>query len=220
MGLRRRALGILLASRRLRWPGAKSEPLALPLRVRPAFIALTAIVMVLLALLGFHPTLASRTRINDKILHFVCFGVATGTFVWIWDIDDAARRQFIWRHATAILTGLTCFGVGAIGSEFVQSLVPGKSFQWGDIVANLLGASLGLYIAHRLERQHRRNRELAALYKPLNPEDAYPSDGEDQLAQGSQMFGGTNDVWSGRDSMSEVFALEDADDPSPTGRPG
>ena len=99
--------------------------------------------------------------------------------------------------------------------------------------ANLLGASLGLYIAHRLERQHRRNRELAALYKPLNPEDACsqsasldqsdpadPSDGEDQLAQGSQMFGGTNDVWSGRDSMSEVFALEDADDPSPTGRPG
>ena len=68
MGLRRRALGILLASRRLRWPGAKSEPLALPLRVRPAFIALTAIVMVLLALLGFHPTLASRTRINDKVL--------------------------------------------------------------------------------------------------------------------------------------------------------
>ena len=91
--------------------------------------------------------------------------------------------------------------------------------------ANLLGASLGLYIAHRLERQHRRNRELAALYKPLNPEDACsqsasldqsdpadPSDGEDQLAQGSQMFGGhQSDVW-GRDSMSEIFALDDADD--------
>ena len=68
MGIRRRVLAILLASRRLRWPGAKSEPLALPLRVRPAFIAITAVVMVLLALLGFHPTLASKTRVNDKVL--------------------------------------------------------------------------------------------------------------------------------------------------------
>ena len=154
MGLRRRVLAILLASRRIRWPGAK-ESIALPLRVRPAFIAITAVVMVLLALLGFHPTLAGRTRVNDKVsalaqgrycgpcamrspgarvndsigvadtsqlLHFVCFGVATGSFVWICaslsaggadgpgDIDDAVRRQFIWRHATAILTGLTCFG--------------------------------------------------------------------------------------------------------------
>ena len=55
---------------------------------------------------------------------------------------------------------------------------------------------------------------------PNQPDHADPSDAEDQLAQGSQMFGGTNDVWSGRDSMSEVFALEDADDPSPTNRPG
>lgn len=205
---KRRALKVLLAAKRIKISGAAG----LPLRIRPAFVALTFLTLLILSALGFHPTLASKTRINDKLLHFVCFAIATGCFVWVFEVDTAARRMWIWRHFQALLTGVVCFGFGAIGSEFVQAMLPYKQFDFFDIVANICGASLGLWIATLLERRHRRQRELAALYQPLDPADAYPSDDETELGEG--MVGAQSraqDAW--RDSVSEVFSLgEDEDD--------
>jgi len=141
-------------------------------------------------------------------------------FLWIWDIDESARRIWGWRHASAILTGIVCFGFGAIGSEFIQSLLPYKTFQIGDVIANILGASLGLYLSHALERRHRRRRELARLYTPLNPADGYPSDDEEDAhgpGSGRQLFGASDGrVWD--DSASEIFMLEDDEERSERGQ--
>ena len=38
-----------------------------------------------------------------------------------------------------------------------------KEFQVGDVAANLLGSSLGLYIAYHLERYYRHRREVRHL---------------------------------------------------------
>lgn len=47
-------------------------------------------------------------------------------------------------------------------------LLQWKTFQWGDILANLLGSSLFLYIGVLLRRRARRRSEIAELYQPLS----------------------------------------------------
>ena len=149
---------------------SSSAPL-LPLRIRPAFVILNVLDLIFLGVLGFHPRGQTWIRINDKILHFVCFFLATAMFYMIWDVDEPARASYLWRNASLILTGVTCFLVGGIGSEIVQSLLPYKQFQMGDIIANLLGSSLGLFFSYHLEKRYRARRELERLYAPLDIED-------------------------------------------------
>ena len=160
---------------------SSSSPPLLPLRIRPAFVILNILDLIFLGILGFHPRGQTWIRINDKILHFVCFFLATAMFYMIWDVDEPARASYIWRNASLILTALTCFLVGGIGSEIVQSLLPYKVFQFGDIVANLLGSSLGLFFSYHLEKRYRARRELERLYAPLDIEDYGDlDDGEDE----------------------------------------
>lgn len=63
-------------------------------------------------------------------------------------------------------------------SEFRKYSCQYKTFQLGDILANLAGSSIGLYAAYHVERQYRANREIEPLYAPLGTsmrqdEDAY-----------------------------------------------
>ncbi|GBE81138.1 hypothetical protein SCP_0308640 [Sparassis crispa] len=147
-----------------------------PVRLRPWFLLFTSLVMILLAFLGF-TNLSHSFPLNDKILHFFCLGFATGIFYFIFDVEEDARRIWFWRSSPLIFTGIICFFVGGIMSEFIQSLLPHKEFQVGDVAANLLGSSLGLYIAYQLERYYRHRREISRLYTPLDAEPV-PSDDE------------------------------------------
>jgi len=148
----------------------------MPIRLRPWFIIFTFIVMLVLAFLGF-TNVSNSLPLNDKLLHFMCLGIATGIFYFIFDVEDDARRIWFWRHSPLIFTGTVCFFAGGIISEFVQSTLPYKEFQIGDVVANLLGSSVGLYISYHLEKYYRHRREISQLYRPLDTD--YLSDGED-----------------------------------------
>lgn len=162
---------LLLRSVRLSLlPTSPTSPL-LPLRIRPAFVLLNILILLLLGILGFHPRGQLLIRLNDKLLHFIGFFLATSMFYMIWDVDEPARASYLWRNASLILTSVTCFLVGGIGSEIVQSLLPYKVFQWGDIAANLLGGALGLWFSYQLEKRYRARRELERLYAPLDIEE-------------------------------------------------
>jgi len=152
----------------------------LPIRLRPWFLLFTAFILVLLGLLGISTL---HLPLNDKILHFVCMGTATGVFYWIFDIDEDARRVWLWRYSALIFTFSVCFIVGGIFSEFVQSMLPFKNFEWGDVIANILGSSCGLIVAYTLEKYYRKRREIARLYQPINAdaEDAISDDELDGL---------------------------------------
>ncbi|KAI0259267.1 hypothetical protein BC834DRAFT_907250 [Gloeopeniophorella convolvens] len=181
----RRAFKALMRSHRFTVPGYD-----LPLRVRPWFAVLTILIMLTLALLGL-TNLAHALPLNDKLLHFVCLGIATGVFYFIFDVEEEYRRIWFWRHSPLILTGVVCFLLGGIASEFVQSLLPYKTFQFGDIVANLLGSSIGLYTAYHLERYHRRRREIARLYRPLSASASslqLDEDAEDEVERATPLL--------------------------------
>ncbi|KAJ7632683.1 hypothetical protein FB45DRAFT_913155 [Roridomyces roridus] len=200
----------------------------LPIRLRPFFLIATAIVMLTLAVLGF--TNFSRSLpLNDKALHFLCFCIATGVFYFIFDVEEDSRRIWFWRHAALIFTGVVCFFCGGILSEFVQSMLPYKEFQIGDVVANLLGSSIGLWASYHMERYYRKRREIARLYQPLDVGSMSDSEDEDE-ASGTQLLpthnpapkGGAQkthltNVW---DAREELFGIgDDEDDEFPTPGP-
>ncbi|RDX47938.1 hypothetical protein OH76DRAFT_1405493 [Lentinus brumalis] len=149
----------------------------MPLRLRPWFLLFTCLILLSLAFLGF-TNFAHSLPINDKLLHFFCMGSATAVFYFIFDVEEDARRIWFWRSAPLIFTGVVCFFFGGIMSEFVQSMLPYKEFQAGDVAANLLGSTLGLYVAYHLERYYRHRREISRLYRPLDT-DSIPSDDEE-----------------------------------------
>ncbi|TFK44343.1 hypothetical protein BDQ12DRAFT_594379 [Crucibulum laeve] len=202
-----------------------------PIRLRPWFFLFTCIIMLVLAFLGF-TNFSRALLLNDKILHFICFAVATGVFYFIIDVEESARRIWFWRHSALIFTGFICFFCGGIMSEVVQSMLPYKEFQFGDIVANLLGSALGLFVAYYTERYYRHRREIARLYRPLNTD--YVSDPEDdddfndtQLLpthyneapahKGSKNKGiHLADVW---DEREELFGVGDESDDEDVSRP-
>ncbi|KAI0766511.1 hypothetical protein BC629DRAFT_1292960 [Irpex lacteus] len=160
-----------------------------PLRFRPWFVLFTSLVMITLAFLGF-TNFAHALPINDKLLHFFCLMLATGIFYFIFDVEEDAKRIWFWRYAPLISTGIVCFFFGGILSEVVQSLLPYKEFQMGDVIANLLGSSLGLYIAYHLERYYRHRREvrfllLLPVYFPLLLSD---EDEDYDLEAGTQLL--------------------------------
>ncbi|KAJ7452343.1 hypothetical protein B0H11DRAFT_1741991 [Mycena galericulata] len=197
----------------------------LPIRLRPWFLIFTCFVMITLATLGF--TNFSRSLpLNDKALHFLCFGIATGVFYFIFDVEEDARRIWFWRHSALIFTGFVCFFCGGILSEFVQSMLPYKEFQFGDVVANLLGSSIGLFASYHMERYYRKRREIARLYQPLDSGSMSDLEDEDDSLAGTQLLpthhsaaaapkGGPKsarlaDVW---DEREELFGIGgDSDD--------
>ncbi|KAI9455456.1 hypothetical protein BJY52DRAFT_1098012, partial [Lactarius psammicola] len=160
----------------------------LPLRIRPWFVVLTILIMLTLGLLGL-TNIAHSFPLNDKLLHFFCMGIATGVFYFIFDVEEEYRRIWFWRHCPMMFTVFVCFILGGIVSEFVQSLLPYKIFQFGDIVANLLGSGIGLYVAYHLERYYRQRREISRLYRPLSGSNSslnLDSDTEDET--GTQLL--------------------------------
>ncbi|KAJ3834617.1 hypothetical protein F5878DRAFT_630054 [Lentinula raphanica] len=195
----------------------------LPIRLRPWFIVFTVIIMFCLAILGF-TNVSHYFPLNDKFLHFICFLIATTVFYFVFDVDEEYRRIWFWRHSGLIITGFLCFFCGGILSEFVQAMLPYKEFQIGDVIANLLGSSLGLYAAYHMERYYRHRREISRLYRPLDM-DALSDEDDDDTA-GTQLLPTHNppqrkgpnanksvrltDVW---DEREELFGLgEDSED--------
>jgi len=180
-------------------------------------------------MVGFHNGFTNFSRslpLNDKLLHSLCFCIATGVFYFIIDVEESARRIWFWRHSPLIFTAFTCFFCGGILSEFVQAALPFKQFEWGDVLANLVGSSLGLYIAYHLERYHRHRREIARLYRPLSGSvsDLEEEEGDEDESMGTQLLPTYHvhsnkplnkkarlaDVWDERDDVFDIGA--DSDD--------
>ncbi|KAG1799752.1 uncharacterized protein HD556DRAFT_1344600 [Suillus plorans] len=205
----------------------------LPVRLRPWFLVFTCVIMVTLAFLGF--TNYSRALpLNDKFLHFTCLCVATGVFYFIFDVEEEARRIWFWRHSGLIFTAVVCFFFGGFVSEIVQSMLPHKEFQSGDVVANWLGSTVGLYLAYYIERYYRSQREIARLYRPLETNDI--SDAEDEGMSGTQLLplyshpsapsrskpakvARLHDVWDEREDLFGVGDDSDEEDDAGTPRP-
>ncbi|KZS98687.1 hypothetical protein SISNIDRAFT_546590 [Sistotremastrum niveocremeum HHB9708] len=205
-----------------------------PIRIRWWFAFFTAVVLLILAFLGF--TDFSRSLpLNDKLLHFICLCIATAVLYWVFDVEESARRIWFWRHAGLIITAVVSLLFGGVMSEVVQSLLPYKEFQMGDVLANLTGSSIGLCISYYLERYYRRRREIQRLYRPIA---ASPMSSDDEgdatdvflprrqgaqkpnFVRGEAVQPRMGDVWDESVSREEIFGVGDDDDLDDDVRPG
>ncbi|KAJ2159837.1 hypothetical protein GGF46_002728 [Coemansia sp. RSA 552] len=131
----------------------------------PVAVALTAW-MGLLAVLGFTRLIA--LPLSNKAQHFVGFGVMAALVFF--SFQPGIPRRKAWA-VTGGLMGVSCFF-----SEVVQWILTTRQFQWGDIVANFLGALTFLFAAWMVDTwiiQPRAggSQDGAANYWALHPGD-------------------------------------------------
>ncbi|KAK9898299.1 hypothetical protein P389DRAFT_31856 [Cystobasidium minutum MCA 4210] len=143
-----------------------SEPCSnVSIHVRLVPAAATALLMMGVAILGFHPSLGRHFPAHfDKVLHLVGFAGMTFTFYWIFyvPVDSTPSRNNLWNRMPLLLTASVWFSASVI-SEFAQTLVPSKTFQVGDILANIGGTAISLWLAYKLDNASDANYESLEL---------------------------------------------------------
>ena len=79
-------------------------------------------------------------RDSDKIAHFVAY-------IWL-----SVLPFFAFSPPAALRRALFMVPLG-IGLEFAQTMIPGRFFSFGDILANIAGIALGIWMARSLKRR-------------------------------------------------------------------
>jgi len=102
---------------------------------------LLAILVVNLLYHGQQPYAVGLVRPPfDKVLHLVLFA-SVGTLLWI----AAGARHILMVIVLAVMLGLL--------DEIMQSFNPGRSADWTDLLADTIGAGLGVLLCRRLAGQ-------------------------------------------------------------------
>jgi VanZ family protein len=108
-----------------------------PHRLRRYWLGLCLFLVLVICWLAFHPKPPHFTELpNDKVNHLLAFASLGFT--------GALSRQRGWRAAVAVVVALVAFG-GFI--EIVQTYIPGRAGEWGDLVADSVGIAIGLALA-------------------------------------------------------------------------
>jgi len=79
----------------------------------------------------------------DKIAHFSAYAVLAFLMYWLFDINKKTEI-LSWRKVFVIIFVLTFYG---IFDEIHQSFIPGRSTEFYDLVADVLGIWTGVLIA-------------------------------------------------------------------------
>lgn len=109
--------------------------------------------LLIVAVLSLIPLPQEGIGVDDKLSHLIAYGVLAGWFSLL------ARNQpaLVW-----VVTGLVLFGIGI---EILQSLTDYRYAEWGDVIANTIGALLGacLYYSPAVRILVNLDRRLSAL---------------------------------------------------------
>ncbi|KAI8047799.1 hypothetical protein BDF21DRAFT_433992 [Thamnidium elegans] len=108
--------------------------------MRPKVLIALFLFLIMMGVLGFAPIKLDQ-QVNDKLLHFGIFFVLACFLYFLWNLN--VKRNLI--LATSMLLIL------AIGSEFIQGLLPYRSFDVQDIIANLTGGITGIIVSSLID---------------------------------------------------------------------
>ncbi len=112
---------------------------------RTRWLGLCVALAIVICFLAFDPKPPQFTDVaNDKVNHLLAFGSLGFT--------GALSQVVGLRRTVGVAVALVAFG-GFI--EIVQTYIPGRSGEWGDVLADAVGIALGLGLAalwRRLQR--------------------------------------------------------------------
>ena len=105
--------------------------------------------------LGSQPSISTPVvfPLMDKVGHLGMFGVL-GALLAFGLHRGGVRASIAW----PLLFGVA---IGAL-DELRQRSVPGRSSDWRDLVADIIGCAIGLWLTHRLLERRERRREARA----------------------------------------------------------
>ncbi|THV48205.1 hypothetical protein BGAL_0262g00180 [Botrytis galanthina] len=127
--------------------------------------------------------------INDKVLHTITFFILTVVFYWI--LDTSRRRNL---NFTLII----CTGILGVGSEFLQGFLPnGRTFDFYDIVANIVGSLAGVALCSWYHLRMLERKRLAKTYHVV------PGDEEQDLELGEGVGAQENGVAAASRTLDE-----------------
>jgi VanZ family protein len=120
-------------------------------RIIPAIVWLT---LILFATLSPGKQLPKTPDINgfDKLIHLGLFLILTLLWNRAWDVISGKPKTL---NKSKLFTNYLVFGIlFAILVEYLQQYVPDRSFDYGDMIANITGGTLGTicyYLLHRTQ---------------------------------------------------------------------
>lgn len=180
-----------------RWKGGQS---------RLFFVGTTMVLALVMLWLGLT---TRRIGVNDKLLHFIFFGLLTLSWYLIWDKTGSNNgigtrnlrtghplkvwlESHQWEVSTVVL-----FALGSIFSEFFQTFVArNRPFDQGDIWANWFGTAVGFSVGVWCRRRWERREEFRRLYRVERgrmDEDEEEMEGIEERDIGSAWYGGEED---------------------------
>lgn len=78
----------------------------------------------------------------DKIGHLVFYAIATLLLIWGFArYQQWQKSQYSWIFIAMLIAG--CYGVAL---EYVQAGIPGRAFDYADMIANWLGTIVGILV--------------------------------------------------------------------------
>ncbi|KAI7901243.1 VanZ like family-domain-containing protein [Cokeromyces recurvatus] len=104
---------------------------------------------IIMGILGFAP-IHLHEQFDDKLLHFFIFFNLGILLYFLWNLASVKRNLIL---ATILLS------VTAIGSECIQGLLPYRTFDVNDMIANMLGGGLGLGLSSLLDYVIEKRKE-------------------------------------------------------------
>lgn len=132
------------------------------MRIRKSILAGLSVSLLFSAYLGF----ADISIKHDKFTHFITFFILTLMFYWLFETSSTRTIRN--------LTFFICTLAGGIGSEFVQGLLPYRTFDAKDIICNVLGSFLALLISmfyHKKIIEQRRLNRYEQLRSSIPPDN-------------------------------------------------
>ncbi len=91
----------------------------------------------------FEPFGLDQLLSYDTLLHLICFAVLS--LFWLQYLNEAAKSDF--KHQLAVFFAAVSYGFLI---EVIQSLLNnGRHFEWADLLADTMGATLGVIFSRR-----------------------------------------------------------------------
>ena len=100
----------------------------------PLWYGCGLLLLALVTVQFLQPLSGNEPEINDKLGHFVIYTMLSGWF----GLLVTGRRWLL-----AVWFGLVVYGIAIEG---LQGLTEYRSAEWGDVIANSLGAAAGLLV--------------------------------------------------------------------------
>ena len=168
------------------------------MRIRKINCFVFVALLVIAAYLGF----ADVQVQNDKLVHFTVFFILTTMFYWLFDAQSTRTIRN--------LTVVVCTLGGGVISEFIQGLLPYRTFDLWDIACNVGGSLLAVVLSvvyHKkiLEKKRQQRYEQLRSSIPEEPEDVnFDMDVESRPSRNDlSRFTSTEDVSQIGDSIRE-----------------